>query len=299
MTIPSNFKFIFSYLPNMSELVTISMRNAAGETISWKLDLERGTATHDFIRDHLDRHVPYEPDVSGFLVRALRPGDTFVDVGANLGWFTCLAASAVGLAGNVFAFEPGAENVRELESNLQCNAFSNVQLVPKVVSDFAGAVDFYINGENSGGNALWDPQHFPGNAPAKTIERIDSVTLDGYFDSRTERIRVLKIDTEGAEEKILRGAESLLRLGRIDFVVAELHEMGLQELGSNQMTLRNFMASIGFECYLMDYSGQYPRHIQSTVPIQSRLIVNLLFCTPQSLTQVWSRCVVNEKTLQL
>lgn len=282
----------------MAEVIGITLGNAAGAEVSWRLDLERGSPNHDFIRDHLDRNIPYEPDVTGFLVRALRPGDTFVDVGANLGWFTCLAASAVGPTGSVIAFEPGPQNVRELSGNVRHNGFSNVQIVDKAVSDVSGPVDFFINSGNSGGNALWDPQHYPGNGPAASVERIGAVTLDDYLGAVPDRIRVLKVDTEGAEEKVLRGARSLLRLGQIDFVVAELHELGLRELGSDQMGLRGCMASVGYECFLLDSSSQYPRQVHDGVTIECRFIVNLLFCRSASLPQIWPRIVVDDKTLE-
>jgi FkbM family methyltransferase len=280
------------------EIVQISVGNDARANVAWKLELTRGLGFHDFIRSFLDLNIPYEPDVTGFLVRALRPGDTFVDVGANLGWFTCLGASAVGPSGSVYAFEPGPENVRELARNVEHNGFVNVSIVDKAASQASGPIEFYLNADNSAGHAVWDPQHFPGNAPARGTISVDAVSLDDYFISRGLGIRALKIDTEGAEENVLRGAECLLQEGNIDFVVAELHTVGLHELGASQTSLREFMASVDYDCFLLNHSGRYPQQIHEGVTIESQYIVNLMFCKPTAVAQIWPRFVIDERTRQ-
>src|SRR5262245_2134996 len=77
----------------------------------------------------------YEPEETAFIEAALAPGMTFLDLGANVGYFTCLAARKVGPAGRVWAFEPDPRNFRLLVRSVKANGLSNVTAVRAAASD--------------------------------------------------------------------------------------------------------------------------------------------------------------------
>src|ERR1700722_2471622 len=91
----------------------------AGERlISFKMDLDMGFPADRWIINADMHRIAYEPDVSNFLFRVLKEGDIAIDVGANVGYFTCLMAAIVGPTGKVYSFEPGLNNLPKLDKNL-------------------------------------------------------------------------------------------------------------------------------------------------------------------------------------
>ena len=251
------------------------------------LDLERDR----FILDFLERGALYEPDVSTALLRILRPGDTAVDVGANLGYFTMLMAAITGPGGHVLSFEPGEDNVVRLADNVRLNAFDNVQVIPQPVSDRSGPVTFFLNSDVPGGHALWDPGALDRNVRSKASPQprnLLATTLDETLaEAGIPPPRVIKIDTEGAEHAVLKGARSLLERHAVPFIIAELHGFGLEKLGSSQRSLRDYMAGFGYETFGLYANGALPKMFPRGTEIRSQWILNLLFSSPDDVASVW------------
>lgn len=141
----------------------------------------------------------YEPEQTGLLARSLRPGDTFLDLGAHVGFHTLLAARLVGPAGWVVAFEPSPRNARYLRRHLALNGCGNVRVEEAAVSDAAGAARF-LHGRGTGTGRL---------SGAGGVE-VRTVALDGYCAEHGLSPAAVKIDVEGAELAVLRGAEEIL-----------------------------------------------------------------------------------------
>lgn len=152
---------------------------------------------------------------------SLRPGDTFLDVGSHVGLYAIGAALRVGPRGRVVAFEPTPETVRKLARNLALNHLTDRVTIEQVaVSDGRGTVSFITNGTsmmNSIFAGVPDGHRRPGGTPC-SIE-VRTAVLDDYF-VEGERT-VAKIDTEGHELAVLRGAGRLLASPARVFV--ELH----------------------------------------------------------------------------
>jgi FkbM family methyltransferase len=243
--------------------------------------------------------APYEPDVSLFLARALRPGDGFVDVGANVGYYTVLGAGLIGPEGRVAAFEPSPENAETLASAIRENGFQNVAQVTAALSDTAGEGTLWINSDDRGGNALWNPAHFPGNEKSKATERklsVETNTLDGALTALGfDTPRAVKIDTEGAEAKILAGAGRLI--GTVPYFVVELHGFGLEQMGSSQMALRAPMEAAGYGTFVLRYDGAIPAYVPPGSRIESRYILNFLFAKPADVAALWPAVGFDPATL--
>jgi FkbM family methyltransferase len=254
-----------------------------------RLDLDYAKSNHRTVGDSLKASGLYETETSLAFLRLLREGDVFADVGANLGYFTILGSLLVGRSGRVAAFEPAEENLRDLRINLALNAAENVTVVEKIVAEREGTRKFHINSDDHGGMALWDPGLFPTNEKSREnplSREIAATTLDEEFAGRTPP-RLIKIDTEGAEQVVLMGAAGLLASGNTPFVIAELHEFGLKLMGHSQRSLRNFMRTFGYETYLPDGGGGTPRHVPMESNIQSPYFINMLFALPRALDADW------------
>lgn len=256
-----------------------------------KLDLDEQYKNEKTIASFIRSGRYYEPDVSLALIRLVRDGDSVVDVGANAGFFSVLLGALTGAAGRVLSIEPGAHNLSRLKNNLALNGFSHVTVSDRPVTDKEGEVSFFINSDDSGGNALWDPSQFPGNR--KTSENpiahtLSATTLEQAVAAAGLPVpRLIKIDTEGAEQRILEGAGSLIRDRKVPYVVAELHEFGLSKMGCSQASLRSLMEGHGYSTFLLYPDGSLPKLIPPGTRLQSDYFLNLLFSTQQGVAAGW------------
>jgi FkbM family methyltransferase len=141
----------------------------------------------------------WEPHVERVLRRFLAPGSVFVDIGANVGWHTALASSAVGVDGQVYAIEPNPDNARLIAHTIERNRLSNVRLVPIALSESTGFAAFRSAIGSNGGFLNHDERD--SLDPSVTI--VPTIRFD---DLHLPRVDVVKIDVEGAEPIVFRGA---------------------------------------------------------------------------------------------
>ncbi len=171
----------------------------------------------------------YEYATTKLLNRYLEPGMSFADIGANAGYYTLFAAKRVGAAGAVYAFEPVEEIYDELKINIGLNSLDNVSAHRLAVCDQTGSVTFYVSlsRDNKGLSSLQKGQ--PGSGHVSTI--VPSITLEQFvFNHGIKKLDLLKVDVEGAELKVFRGAASLLSSEAAPDVIFECHEnMGEME----------------------------------------------------------------------
>jgi FkbM family methyltransferase len=155
---------------------------------------------------HLYVDGVYEPREVDWVLARLAPGDVFVDVGANIGVFTVMAARRVGPKGRVIAIEPSPSIFRYLDENVRLNGLDNVTLFQAALDEVpAEDVPFYEAPlESFGAGALSDVH---GGEPV----RVRSASLDSILtDLGISAVTVLKIDVEGFEQRVLKGSRALL-----------------------------------------------------------------------------------------
>jgi FkbM family methyltransferase len=161
----------------------------------------------------------YEPEVQAALSRLIKPGMTVWDLGANAGFYTLASARMVGPAGRVVAFEPSARNVHHLLTHLRINRRDNVVVHQSAVTDGGGFTSFAIH---NGSEAM---SHL---AASPTGYLVGTVSIDGVLAEHPEwSPNLVKIDVEGAEERVLAGGQTLLGGPRPPTIVLSLH--GLEE----------------------------------------------------------------------
>ncbi len=159
----------------------------------------------------LARTGAYEPDVSATLRTLLAPGATFVDIGANIGWFSLLGASLVGAEGRVIAIEPNPRNVALLRQSAKDNGFDNIEVLAVALSDGPGAVAL----ETDGSNGRIIPVDGPPAAPVEAEFVVASYPLDEVLASAgVGHVDVIKVDVEGAEPLVLRGGMATFTASR-------------------------------------------------------------------------------------
>lgn len=170
------------------------------------------------------------------MLKYLQVGDVFYDLGANVGFYTLLAATVVGSAGSVYAFEPLPRNLEFLRQHIMLNKIDNVTVYDVAVSDNEGIQNFQTNTGPSMAKLSLD-----GNV------KVNCISLNQFTKEANLRPpNVMKIDIEGAEYTALRGASDLLQKSRIKLFLsvhtASLYEQCRQlltDLGYTVETLRH------------------------------------------------------------
>ena len=176
------------------------------------------------------------------LAKLLRPGDVFVDGGANIGLFSLVGAVAVGPGGRVLACEPGPGTMALLRANAAENRFGMLELHEVALSERPGRARFTVF-EPGSGLASFAPGDADGTELDVTVTTLDTLTRDV-----AEPVAVVKLDIEGAEAKALRGAARLIARDRPVFVI-ELEPEHLARQGSSIADVRDVLAPHGYDAY--------------------------------------------------
>lgn len=175
--------------------------------------------------DELPFTNSYEKEQTILFRKLVDEGMNVVDIGANIGYYTLLAAELVGEKGKVFAFEPEPSNYDLLLRNVEINGYKNVTVVRKAVSNETGESSLFLSQKGFGQHSLYDSAGSGG-----TIT-VDAVSLDDFFEGEGYPIDIIKIDIEGAEMAALLGMSRVLRKNENVKLFIELSPVGFQRTG--------------------------------------------------------------------
>jgi len=182
--------------------------------VALELDLSR--IADRFLLRVIEEGKECEPAVTSLLKGVLKEGYTFIDVGANIGYFSVLAGKAVGRTGRVYAIEPFQRSLGRLRRNVEINLLSNVTVVPYAAWKEEGIMRLYVSDLGEDRNSL-----LPTKTEAfKKSESVRTMKLDSVIPTGDSRV-VMKLDVEGAEPQVLLGAARLLKSRRVVAIVLE------------------------------------------------------------------------------
>jgi FkbM family methyltransferase len=184
------------------------------------------------------------------LGKLIRPGDTVVDAGANCGLYTLAAAHFAGPNGRVLAFEPGRLILPVLEKNVALNRLKHVQIFPLALAESPRRGQLFSHPHGASSFTLG---HAPDEAPESVEIEVD--TLDAVLArERLDRVDLIKMDVEGAEELILRGSEELFRRRR-PTVLFEINPTAIANLRLKRDGVWAILAPLGYSFHQFDASG--------------------------------------------
>lgn len=182
----------------------------------------------------------YDYDEMNFLLRYLRTEDQFLDIGANIGSYTLLAASKI-RAGFIHSLEPLPKNYKRLQENLALNQFNQVKTYAMAVSDQVGKAILNL--------AEGDSMPFLAHAPMENSIEVLTDTLDHLLKDRVlDNLTLAKMDIEGAELLALKGATSLLRQQRPQVWILEINDR-VSNFNHRQQDVVNFLQNWGYGLY--------------------------------------------------
>jgi FkbM family methyltransferase len=209
-------------------------------------------AEWSFLLSHVKEDATTE-----FIKSFLRPGMIFVDVGANVGYFTLLAAS---LGASVIAYEPTPGVFERLRQNVALNNFTRVVLVNAAVADQPGTLTLYQSPDDPEANNIFGEGSHAVEVP--------SVTLDEDLTNRgVQKIDLLKIDAEGAEPLVLAGATTLFLLSPAPTIIIEVNPVALRSANSAPAAVFNRLQTSGYHCGELErcmYKGEIVINILAT-----------------------------------
>jgi len=192
----------------------------------------------------------YEVEDVAWFRSVLRPGMVFVDVGANVGYYTALAAYLVGARGKVIACEPDPHAFGKLQRFVHSNGLSQVHCHNVALSDQPHKLSLFVPPKSYG-------NHNPSTArycDGMTEQMVSATTLDQCFsDLGLTSVELLKIDVEGHELKVLQGAQQSIRERRIKRILCEFNEKMLAHNGVSSHELRECLLRLGYR----DLSGSF------------------------------------------
>jgi FkbM family methyltransferase len=194
---------------------------------------------------HLLAGMPYEPHLVSFFKERIKPGMVVIDVGANMGFHTMLAARLVGESGKVISFEPNSENCRLLLLSLSENQFRQVELYPVAASNRQGHALFTTHVGSNGGllPSTEEVLHRPSCVVVPTF-RLDDLVK--------ERVDFMKLDTEGAEGLVIGGAKTLIEKYRPTIVCEFSMEMLPRVSGITGAEYLTYFQALGYDLHILD-----------------------------------------------
>jgi FkbM family methyltransferase len=189
----------------------------------------------------------YEPTDTIAVVRLLSSTVDFVDLGANVGWYTLIAGTSLRGRGRVHSFEPDPDNFAKLSANIARNGLDNVAIHQCAVSDQAGNSLLYRSTDNLGDHQLYN------SGDGRAAVPVEVRTLDSYADISRERPVIVKMDTQGSELRILRGMNALLTGHPHEvLILSEFWPKGLVNNGSSPQEMIELLTAAGFSILLID-----------------------------------------------
>ncbi|MFF8945307.1 FkbM family methyltransferase [Streptomyces sp. NPDC014864] len=230
------------------------------DTVQTRFGAVFAVDTSDVIQRYLYLFGMWEPHLTHWMQERLSPGDTFIDIGANIGYFSVLASRQVGPRGQVVSIEASPRFHEMLRQNLRANECTNVRSVNTAVSDTAGVLTFYLeDAGNLGATTIVRPTR----AAQQTFEMSAQSLPQILTEQEIRGARLIKIDVEGAEAAVVRGLTSTLDRLRPDVeLVIEVGPERLARQGDSVHDVIDPLLRCGFHVYRLDNRyepGSYPQ----------------------------------------
>lgn len=183
----------------------------------------------------------FESETVAVFKRIIKPGMMVLDIGGHIGYYTRLFSKLVGERGKVYVFEPSPDNLKLLEYNIK--KCKNVTLIKKAVCDKDGFVDFHRTLTHSASHSILEPDF-----ASETIS-VPCITIDTFVKENNLNIDAIKLDVEGAEPLVLKGAEQIIKNIANLSVVMEFIESYAKKGGQTPKEHFQYLQNLGLTVY--------------------------------------------------
>ena len=183
----------------------------------------------------------YDDEAEQFIRSKLRAGNTFLDIGANVGFYSLLASSIVGESGRVIAIEPNPKTYRRLTETIEANGITNVLALNLALGRERGRLSLFMDPASGNDTATLVSHDGPESVEVE-VHPLDDIAAAHQIDT----IDYLKIDVDGFEPDVFAGAKRLLTEGKIKFIQTEICDYWLRLNGSSPDKLHQLITASGF-----------------------------------------------------
>jgi len=192
----------------------------------------------------------YERPETRFFCAACRPGMTFLDIGANVGYYTALSIPRIGSTGRVIALEPDPENFRYLEATIRANRAINVIAIPKAAGAAAGTTALHTSSTNRGDNRLYSNDLSDGSCQVQVCT-VDDLLAELGIGS----VDLIKMDVQGFEGHALQGMKQTIRRSPNLTAMIEFWPFGLQSAGTSPEEFLTQLEQLDLRLYELTKKG--------------------------------------------
>ncbi|MEO0076614.1 MAG: FkbM family methyltransferase [candidate division WOR-3 bacterium] len=199
----------------------------------------------------------YEPLVTNFFLKEVKPGNIIIDVGAHIGYYTLIFAKLAGQSGEVYAFEPDPTNFAILKKNVLINGYKNVILSNKAVSNISGRIKLYVYHDHPAWHKIYDTNDSNGY-----IE-IESVRLDDFFKNYNKKVDFIKMDIEGAEWLAVSGMLEFLKNQDKVKIITEYNPSKLKFFGIKATDFLELLSNLNFK--LFEFSEKSSKIVETSI----------------------------------
>ena len=226
--------------------------------------------TNDVLGQRLRVEDSFEPAVRHEFQRIASSGQNVLDIGANIGYYSVLGATLVGPRGHVYSFEPQIHVVDRLRRNIDHNALDNVTVFPFALSEKPGIAEFCVPtaGMEAHGSLHENGRFQLSRKVVVETRRLDDVVVD----SRIDDVGLIKMDAEGAELPILRGATTLLST-RKPVLLFEANEDNTRPFGYTVFDLLQYIQRFGYRLRQIDHEDWIAEPVR---PVRLKLASDLI-----------------------
>lgn len=221
-----------------------AVNNIGEVTIRMKHAGKMKLYTNDYIDRWLFTGADFEPSLVSLVRKYLSKNDNFLDLGSNIGYFSLIASNIVKENGTVYAFEPMPPTIERLKANIALNKINNIQIIKKAASNKSGIVRFKTPS---------DKIRNSGRSSMRTIEEnfieldVEMVAIDSMLDD-IKKIRLIKMDIEGAEALALEGMAGLISRDR-PVIIMELSDLFLKQMNSSSLAVLNILTNHSYKMF--------------------------------------------------
>lgn len=242
---------------NQSKWPSTSIKTIRGKLHGYlmTLDLSDWSQRYTYL---LGRY--YEKEVQLLMKAALKPGDRFVDIGANIGMISLYAAYLVTDKGTVNSFEPNPDCIAAIESSVKANHLTHVKLYPVALADKEDKLQLNLSSAHTGTATLAKI-----NDTVKSFE-VDVVIGDNLLLIDSTPIKMVKIDVEGFELRALKGIKKSLELSQ-PMLITEFIDSHFERAGTSSNEIKIFISELGYKPYGISLQRKWFKHRLQLVPL--------------------------------